>query len=96
MRRSNITVLKPAAQHDAEAAAAREDLAVVATEVEMAALATIGLSHELDDPEGDGPAIGHWLFRLAHKLRQIDEALSPLDVKATKRKINDELAELRS
>jgi hypothetical protein len=88
MRRSNVRVLKPASQHQAEAAGAREDLGGVAAEVQMAALATIGLSQELEDPEGDGLAIGHWLFRLAHKLRQIDDRLSPIDMEATKRKLD--------
>jgi hypothetical protein len=87
MRRSNVTVLKPASRHQAEAASALEDLGGVASEVQMAALATIGLSQELDDTAGNGLAIGNWLFRLAHKLRQIDDKLSPIDMEATKIKL---------
>lgn len=74
MRRPNVKVLKPAAQHEAETAHVGDDLGDIATEIAIAALAVTGLGEE-QNADGAVP-ISNMLHALAERVRDVGEAVA--------------------
>ena len=91
MRRSSVVVLKPRARHEAETAGIGDEPSEVQSEIEIAALAVLGLTTDFGDDaaDADGQKITNLLRAAARKLDNIGERLSPLDIEATRRKLGE-------
>jgi hypothetical protein len=61
MPKANVfPIRKPAAQHKAETANIGGELCTIATELDRAALAVLGLINEIDESNPDGESITDW------------------------------------
>ena len=88
MRRPKFEpALKPAAQHEAETRGIGDELSEIRNEIELAALAVVGLGEYLDDDNGSGLIIANRLRLVSDKLDDINDRLSPVDIEATKLKL---------
>jgi enoyl-CoA hydratase/carnithine racemase len=95
MPKANVfPIRKPAAQHQAETANIDGELCTIATELDRAALAELGLINEIDESNPDGESIADWLRGISAKVNDIVTRLSPIDIDATKRALEAE--EVRS
>jgi hypothetical protein len=73
MRHENIKILKPAAQLEAERLTAFDELYEIASAVNLAALAVIGMARELGGEEGE--LLANYLRDLAERLQRTSKQL---------------------
>ena len=77
MPKANVfPIRKPPAQHKAEMEGIGGDLANIATEIDRAALAVIGLVKELDESCDNGESLADWLRGIATKIHDVMTRLS--------------------
>jgi hypothetical protein len=79
------SVMKPTAQHKAETAGIDDELGDLASDIDLAGLAVLGMAGELDDVHGYGQRIQDRLLDLADKVRDVAGRLSPVNAEATAR-----------
>jgi hypothetical protein len=87
MRRKFKPVKKPAAQHEAETRLIGDDLGRMATEIKLAAFAAVGMAEDLNG-DGEGQGLANWLHDLSDRLSDVGGRLSPIDIEATKRALD--------
>jgi hypothetical protein len=80
--------MKPTAQHKAETAGIGDELGDIASEIDLAGLAVLGMAGELDDVNGYGQRIQYRLLDLADKVRDVAGRHCPYDGAATARALN--------
>jgi hypothetical protein len=80
-------VMKPAEQQRAEMREIGDDIGRMASEVKLAAFAATGMAEDLNG-DGEGHGLANWLHAISDRLSDVGGRLSPIDIEATKRALD--------